>query len=163
MGFFSRLLRRVKPQLRPIVQLERGAAKIEGVASAITPILHPLDDSPVLAMSYRATASGSVGGITGTSIDQLLEARQATDFLVTDDTGTALIQVERGQDVAQFHAQALTRHGLSMRVEVQALRDGMRVCVLGNVVDLPTGSPHRLQYRAVVRATSFEVIESDDP
>lgn len=164
MRFLTRWLRRKPQRTQTIADLREGEVVLEGRAFAMAPLIDPIDGSPAVALHYRASANGVVAGITGGGVDQLAVADQCVDFLLTDATGTALIEVQpgtgtgtgTGMNVADVHRRALETYGAVMRVDVDAVRQGARVRVHGVVGRLREGSPHRLQYTVVVQATSFE-------
>ena len=85
---------------------------------------------------------------------------QATDFGLVDGTGTALIRVERGSDLAVVHAQLSDMHGLELHATTSLIVFGDRVRVHG-VIDGRRGvSPHRRgEHDVVILAKEIEAID----
>ncbi len=162
MGFWARLFGGgVDPVVTPIGALACGGGEVEGTTALLEPIFDPVHGEPAIAVRYEArgpsTTASLYGGIAGPSGDFVAQADQATDFLLQDGTGTALIRVPRGADLRRVHAQALHNHGMSLRASVELLRAGERVRVWGEIIELCEGSPHRrMPYTAVIRAEGFK-------
>ena len=85
---------------------------------------------------------------------------QATDFGLVDGTGTALIRVERGSDLAVVHAQLSDMHGLELHATTSLIVFGDRVRVHGVIDGRPGVSPHRRgEHDVVILAKEIEAID----
>lgn len=162
-GFFARLFGVARQPVTSIGALGLGPTEVEGTGATISPVFDPLSGEPAIALRYRSIAPSTSAvlyvGLTSREGNLVDEAQQATDFLLDDGTGTALIRVSPGRDVARVHARGLEIHGMSLRARVELLRAGDAVRVRGEVVELFRSSPHRgLSYTAVIDAQDFKLL-----
>jgi hypothetical protein len=161
MGLLSRLFGRGTPPATPVAALELGPTEVEGTGVVLEPLFDPIHGEEAIALHYRASAPGAVGriygGLTGSAGDLVIDGGQATDFLLEDSSGAALIRVDPGQDVMMLHEESSQHHGISLSPTVDLLRPGERIRVRGTVVELLEPSPHRrVGYTAIIEAESFE-------
>ena len=163
MRWLSRLLNRGSPdyarrRVDELAQVDE-AVELEGVIEAIEQLQDPLTGEPAVVLDYLARRRGPAAlyfSIQANEGD--IQAFQATNFILRDASGAALIEVASGLDVAKLHAELLARFGVSLEVEVERVGPGDRVRVRGRVRHCAGGgSPHRRQpWTAVVALDELE-------
>jgi len=162
-NLLSRFRRRYKPT--PLIAAATGWVEIVGTVEALEVLQCPLTGDDAVAVYYRAVVPGatsrSYAGLMGEAFHITSQGRQALDFLLRDDSGTALIRMDRGPDVVALHAQLSDRHGLELTADTELLRPGQHVQVRGYVTDQSAAtSPHRRgPYAVVLDADEVTIIE----
>jgi hypothetical protein len=173
----SWLARLLGERYRPVAPLsalvdaaanERGRAghtaasvALEGVVELIGTVPHPESGEGVVAVQYSAWPPSTTVGLDGTSAllsrGFKVTARQAADFVLTDGAVRVRVRVPAGDDVARLHRELLQRFGVQLRTQVEVVRPGARVRVLGRVIErVAASSPHRREpHHAVVDAHRF--------
>lgn len=154
MGLWSSLLRRLFPGYPRAPEIaSAGAGQVElvgvvGFGDVDDELRCPLTDARACVVYYSASAPGvtsrSYGGVLGNALDVGARTREARDFVLRDDSGAALIRVQRGGDVNEMHRRMIEHYGLDLRAETDLLLPGERVAVRGEVLEqIGGGSPHR--------------------
>ncbi|MGB1013070.1 MAG: hypothetical protein ACPG4T_02965 [Nannocystaceae bacterium] len=167
MGWISNLLSRFRRRYTPVelIASATGWVEIVGTIEALEVLHCPLTGDDAVAIYYRAVAPGatsrSYAGLLGDAFHITSQGRQALDFLLRDDSGAALIRMDRGPDVAGIHAQLSQRHGLELTADTELLRPGQHVRVRGYVTEQSAAtSPHRRgPYAVVLDADEVSIIE----
>ncbi len=139
---------------RRVGELVRAGARVEleGQIEALTQLEDPLEGAPAVVLRYRARSPGISQRYFGIPDDRgTMEGFQATDFVLRDASGAALIQVERGGDLGELHRRLHAEFGIGLQVELERLAAGDTVRVRGHVRELVGGgSPHRREPWSVV-------------
>ncbi|PRP97703.1 hypothetical protein ENSA5_32100 [Enhygromyxa salina] len=155
MRWLDRLLSREGPYVaRQIAELRATDSRVElaGEVEALELLRDPVDDEPAVVLNYRARRPGVAQryfGIHGSEGE--IEAYEATNFVLRDASGAALIQVERGGDVGQLHAKLREQFGVDLQASVEQVGPGDRVRVRGRLrAHSVGGSPHRREPWTVV-------------
>ena len=163
MRWLSRLLNRSTPAYTPrrVDELStvEEAVELEGVVEAVEVLQDPLSGEPAVVLNYlarRPAAAQLYFSIQANEGD--IEAYQATNFVIRDDSGAALIEVAQGTDIAKLHAELLERFGVNLEAEIERVGPGERIRVRGRVRRQATGgSPHRREaWTAVVTLDELE-------
>ncbi|KIG14288.1 hypothetical protein DB30_06890 [Enhygromyxa salina] len=112
-----------------------GRIDITGIVEAIeasNDLKSPLDGSPAVALHYVAHIR-AVGQHTEEIDGLVIQGSEGRDFILRDDSGAALIQLEPGSSVARLHAHVITTHGAGNEINVEAIVPGDRVRVRGRI------------------------------
>lgn len=162
MSFWSRLFSRTSAS--DIASLAEGPVIVEGYVELFDPetlIGDPLSGDLCVFAHYEAYMPGyaqrlmMTGG--GGPMNLVARSAQATDFLVRDSSGVALVRPSAGADLLALHHEMLSRHGFELKAETRAIKAGDRVRVRGQVVKMMEGSPMRREdFTAVIEAESVE-------
>ncbi|PRQ06266.1 hypothetical protein [Enhygromyxa salina] len=126
---------------------------ISGIVEAIEPLKHPLDGSDAVALNYVAHVRSGTE-LTEAIEGLLIEGSQGCDFILRDESGAALIELEPGDSVARLHEHVITTHGAGNEINVEAIVPGERVRVRGKVrAVVDDGEP---RWCCVVQANELE-------
>jgi len=161
--WLDRLLSRDKPYApTPIAEsshLEVGdRVEFSGQIDALSTLIDPVDGRPAVAMQYRAKAPAALQRFYGIkAYGNAIDAHQATNFVLRDASGSALVEVEPGGNLGELHHQLQRKYGVELEAEVEVIAPGERVRVQGRIVKVTqTGSPHRRDpWSAVVAAEAI--------
>lgn len=163
MRWLARLLKLGSPEYtrRRVDELVRvdEQVEIEGVVEAVELLHDPLSGEPAVVLNYLARRPGVAARYFSIQTNEGdVEAYQATNFVVRDDSGAALIEVGRGTQIAELHAELLERFGVNLEAEVERVGPGDRIRVRGRVRrQAEGGSPHRREpWTAVVILDELE-------
>jgi len=166
--WFERLFsKRVKsPQPKRIADLDEPGELVElvGEVEALALLHDPVDHEPAVILHYHAGPTSHLRSLlnveapfadTGGS----LEVHQATNFVLRDASGAALIEVDPGVDVGAAHQRMLGLYNALINVDIDLIAPGDRVRIQGRVRSgVAQGSPHRREdWSAVVRMESVEI------
>jgi hypothetical protein len=155
MRWLDRLLGRVGPyQPRQIAAIDHTDTRveIEGEVEALELLHDPIDGTAAVVIEYHAQRPGFAQRFFG--IDDVaaqIAGCQATNFVLRDASGAALIEVERGADIAQLHRRLREQFGVGLQVHVEHVAPGDTVRLRGRVrARADHGSPHRREPWAVI-------------
>ncbi|KIG15317.1 hypothetical protein DB30_05744 [Enhygromyxa salina] len=116
-------------------------------------LLHdPIDGEPAVVLNYHAHRPGLAQRYFSIQATEgAVEAYQGTNFLLRDDSGTALIQVQPGANLGKLHDNLRNEFGVDLRASIERIGPGDRVRVRGRVAErTDEGSPHRREPWCVV-------------
>jgi hypothetical protein len=140
---------------------------VEGVVEVLDPealIGDPISGDLCVFAHYEAYVPSYAqrlmvaGG--GGPMNLVAKSAQATEFLLRDSTGLALIRPKGGADLLALHHELLSRHGFEMQAETVIVRPGDRVRVRGQVLRMMEGSPMRRDaYQLLIDAEQVEWVE----
>ncbi len=142
-----------------------GWVEVRGTVEAIEPLQCPITGEDAVAIYYRAIAPGATSrayaGLLGDTLHVSSQARQATDFLLRDRSGAALIRPEYGPDLQAIHHDLLGRHGLELQASAELLQPGQQIRVRGYVSEqTPDAGPHRRgPYSLVIEADEISLVD----
>lgn len=155
MRWLDRLLARAGPyQRRQIAAIQHGDTRVElhGEVEALELLVDPVDGTAAVLIEYHAQRPGSANRLFG--LDEVaaeIGGCQATNFVLRDASGAALIEVDRGADIAQLHRRLREEFGVGLEVRVEHVVPGATVVLRGRVRALADhGSPHRREPWAVI-------------
>jgi hypothetical protein len=154
-SWLDRLLSREGPyQSRRIeaIDCDDTRVELEGEVEALELLHDPVEGEPAVVLNYRAQRPGVAQRYFGIhEAAGEIEGYQATNFVLRDESGAALIEVERGGDLAKLHRRLRDEFGVDLQVEVDHIAPGDRVRLRGRVrARTEEGSPHRREPWAVV-------------
>jgi hypothetical protein len=157
MRWIDRLLARPGPyQRRQIAAIERGDTRVEleGEVEALELLHDPVDGTAAVFLEYHARRPGFAQRLFG--IDDVaaeIAGCQATNFVLRDASGAALIEVDRGADIGGLHRRLREEFGVQLEVRVEHVVPGDTVRLRGRVrAWADHGSPHRREPWAVIVA-----------
>jgi hypothetical protein len=143
-------------------QVREGRIQVAGRVEPLETIEDPLTGEPCVAVEYRAwppsTTLGMDGGTQHAGRAFQVDARQAVEFVLTDETASILVQPARGEDVEMLHRDLLQRYGVGLRAETHRVCVGAQIRLEGRVIFVrgDKGSPLREDpYTAIVEADRF--------
>jgi hypothetical protein len=139
-----------------------GNVQLSGRVESLGTIDDPLTGDPCVAVEYRAWPPSTTLGMDGATIHSgrafQLDARQAVEFVLVDETGSVLVRPPPGQDVDALHRDLVHRYGVDLRAETTHLSAGTQIFLQGRVTFVRghEGSPMRTEpYVAIVEAERF--------
>jgi hypothetical protein len=146
--WLDRLLSREGPYLPSQIGAVSGpGSRVEvcGEVEALELLHDPIDGEPAVVLNYHAHRPALTQRYWGIhSTEGNVEAYQATNFLLRDPTGVALIHVQPGGDLAKLHDNLRNEFGVELQASVERIGPGARVRVRGRVGEQSdSGSPHR--------------------
>jgi hypothetical protein len=145
-------------------EIHDGNVRLSGRVEPLSTLDDPLTGEPCVAIEYRAwppsTTLGMDGATTHAGRAFQLDARQAVEFVLVDDTASVLVRPPSSDDVDvdALHRDLLHRYGVGLRAETSHLSPGARILLEGRVTFLHggQGSPLRSEpYVAIVEAERF--------
>ena len=164
MSFWDRFFRRRRST--PIGLAKEGPVQIEGTVEVFDPdemLGDPISGDLCVFAHYEAHMPSYAqrlmisGG--GGPMNLVAKSAQATEFLVRDETGIALVRPPPGADLLALHHELLSRHGFEMQASTALIRLGDRVRVQGQVLRIMEGSPMRRDpYRLTLDAQQVELL-----
>jgi hypothetical protein len=150
MRWLDRLLARAGPyQPRQIAAIEHTDThvEIEGKVEALELLYDPIDGTAAVVLEYRAQQR--FFGLDDMAAH--MAGCQATNFVLRDASGAALIEVARGADIAQLHRHLREKFGLGLEVRIEHVAPGDSIRLRGRVrARADQGSPHRREPWAVI-------------
>src|SRR5262245_24038033 len=148
MRWIDRLLARTGPyQPRQIAAIEQSDTRVEleGEVEALELLHDPVDGTAAVLLEYHARRPGFAQRFFG--IDDVaaeIAGCQATNFVLRDASGAALIEVARGADIGVLHHRLHEEFGVALEVRVAYVAPGDTVRLRGRVrARADHGSPHR--------------------
>ncbi len=169
MGWLSQLFSRFRRQYVPteLIASARGWVEITGTIEGLELLQCPITGDEAVAVYYRAivpgAASRAYAGLLGDTLHVSSQAQQATDFILRDASGAALIRPKYGPNLQGIHQELLRRHGLELQAGSELLVPGERIVVRGFVAEHKDHStPHRRgPYNLVIDADEIARVEAD--
>lgn len=157
MRWIHRLLGRVSPyQRRQIAAIDHDDTRVEleGEVEALELLYDPIDGTAAVLLEYHARRPGFAQRFFGVDdVAAEIVGCQATNFVLRDGSGAALIEVARGADIPELHRRLYEQFGVELEVRVAYVAPGDRVRLRGRVrARADHGSPHRREPWAVVVA-----------
>jgi len=148
MSWFRRLFTRLAPVPRRVAELEEVGEFVElrGIVEALRVLHNPLDGSEAVMLNYSARMLSRVDQQVELFFDESTTTRlaQGASFLLRDQSGVVMIEVEGGDDVEAAHEGLISRFGAGFDFNVDIIAPGDEVVVHGRVRELVAGgSPHR--------------------
>lgn len=162
MRWLDRLLSRQRdPVARRIESVTREDTRVEleGEVEALGLLHDPLTGQAAVILNYRARRPGLAPRYFGIQDSGgALDAFQATNFLLVDGGGMALIEVAPGSDIAALHRRLSDEFGVDLRASTEHIGPGDRIRVRGRVRAWPDEqSPHRREpWSVIVRLDEVE-------
>lgn len=153
--WLDRLLSREGPYLPcRIGELSELGSRVElcGEVEPLELLVDPIEGEAAVVLDYQAQRPALTQRYWGIhSTEGNIEAYQATNFILRDPSGAALIQVQPGADLGKLHANLRQEFGVELQASVERVGPGDRVCVRGRVSERSDeGSPHRREPWSVV-------------
>ena len=143
-------------------QIQEGRIQVAGRVEPLETIEDPLTGEPCVAVEYRAWPPATTIGMDGATQHAgrayQLDARQAVEFMLTDETASILVRPPVGEDVEAIHRELLQRYGVGLRAETEHVTAGAHIRLEGRVTYVrgEKGSPLReAPYAAIVEADRF--------
>lgn len=164
MSFWARLFRR-RPST-PIALAKEGPVQLEGRVEVFDPdelLGDPISGDLCVFAHYEAHMPSYAqrlmitGG--GGPMNLVAKSAQATEFLLRDESGLALVRPPCGANLLALHRELLSRHGFEMQASTALVRPGDRVRVQGQVLRIMEGSPMRREpYQLTLDAQRVELL-----
>lgn len=150
--------READPSPRSVVDLAEIGERVEliGRVEAPSPLHCPVTHDPAVVIHYRARPIGRFEVDVPTPFTV---GEQATPFVLRDLSGTALIEVDSGVDVAEIHQRLLHTHGVALELDIALIRPGDEVCVQGHVLERARDGDHGERWTTVVVADAITRVD----
>jgi len=145
-------------------KLGLGRVELFGVVESLETLSDPLHGQAAVVVVYRAWPPSSMVGMDGATAHSSrafeVRARQAVDFLLTQGQQRIVVRADPGDSVDTLHRDLLARYGVALRAEIEIIRPGDRLVVMGRVLERygSSGSPMRSDpYLAAVAAEGLRL------